>query len=168
MTVDNAYAPHDGGGNSYADKLKTNVKFDQRLKRIVLEIVLEKTDQDGDYEISQDNIVKVFKTIGISIEKHVEGYQLHSKGKISLISVWMYKNIDLDQFCRDDNIKVAEGVMTGSIRPAGRKDVVVTIYGLDFNTPDTFVFDYLSKFGRVVTQIVIYSKKYRSSFSQEI
>ena len=30
--------------------------------------------------------------------------------------------------------------------------------GLDFNTPDTFVFDYLSKFGRIVTQNVIYSK----------
>ena len=158
MTVDKAYAPHDGGGKSYADKLKTNVRFDQRLNRNVLEIVLEKTDHDSDLEISQDNIVNVFKTIGISIEKHVEGYQLHSKGKISLISVWMYKDIDLEQFCRDDNIKVAEGVMTGSIRPAGRKDVVVTIYGLDFNTPDTFVFDYLSKFGRVVTQNVIYSR----------
>ena len=80
MTGDNAYAPHDGGGNSYAGKLKTNVRFDQRLKRNVL----EKTYYDGDFEISQENIVNVFKTIGISIEKHVEGYQLHSKGKISL------------------------------------------------------------------------------------
>ena len=159
MTVgDQNYTPHDGGGRSYAEKLKTNVKFDQRLQRNVLEIVLEKTDNDVDYDISQESIAKVFKTIGISIEKHVEGYQLHSRGKVSLISVWMQKGVDLEQFSRDDNIKIADGVMTGSIRPAGRKDVVVTIHGLDFNTPDTFVFQYLSKFGRVVTQNVIYSK----------
>ena len=160
--------PFDGGGLSYAQKLKTNVKFDQRLKRNVLEIVLEKTDYDSDYDIPQDSIAKVFKTIGINIEKHVEGYQLHTKGKLSLISVWMYKNVDLEQFCREDNIKVAEGVMTGSIRPSGRKDVVVTIHGLDFNTPDTFVFQYLSKFGRVVSQNVIYSKYTDGPFSWHI
>ena len=35
-----------GGGDSYADKLKTNVRWDQRLKRNILEICLEKTNKD--------------------------------------------------------------------------------------------------------------------------
>ena len=42
--------------------------------------------------------------------------------------------------------------MTGMIRPAGKKDVTVSIVGIGFNTPDSFVMDCLSKFG------VIYSK----------
>ena len=152
--------PPDGGGKSvtYADRLKTNVKYDQRLDRNILEIVLEKTEREADYDIPQESIARVFRTIGIDIEKHVEGYQVHSKGRNSLISVWVLPDINLEQFCRDDNIKVTEGVMTGSIRPAGRKDVTVTVCGLDFNTPDTFVFQYLSKFGRVANQKVIYSK----------
>jgi hypothetical protein len=48
--------------------------------------------------------------------------------------------------------------MTGIIRPSGKKDVTVSIVGLDFNTPDTFVFEYLNKFGVVVNQSVIYSR----------
>ena len=46
-----ALDPDPGGGNrqvpgSYADRLKTNVNYDQRLKRNVLEIQLEKTEKD--------------------------------------------------------------------------------------------------------------------------
>ena len=120
--------------------------------------MLEKTDKEADYDIPQENIASVFKTIGIDIQKHVEGYQVHYRGRNSVISVWMFPNIQLEQFCRDDNIKVSDGIITGSVRPAGRKDVTVTISGLDFNTPDTFVFEYLNKFGRLVNQKVIYSK----------
>ena len=47
---------------------------------------------------------------------------------------------------------------TGMIRPAGRTDVTVSIFVLDVNTPDTFVFDYLNKFGTVVKNEVIYGR----------
>ena len=70
----------------------------------------------------------------------------------------MKEGINVEKFCREDNIKVSQGIMTGMIRPAGRNDVFVTISGLDFNTPDTFIFNYLGKFDRVMNQNVIYSK----------
>ena len=156
-----------GGGNqtTYAERLKTNVKYDQRLERNILEIVLEKTDKEADYDLPQENIARVFRTIGIDIQKHVEGSQVQYRGRNSVISVWMFPGVELEQFCREDNIKVSEGVMTGSIRPAGRKDVTVTISGLDFNTPDTFVFQYLNKFGRLVNQNVIYCKYTEGPFA---
>ena len=47
--------------------------------------------------------------------------------------------------------------MTGTIRPAGKTDVTVKIEGLDFNTPDNLVREYLSKFGTVKSD-VIYGK----------
>ena len=41
MAMSNGQPPP-GGGESYSDKLRTNVNFNQRLKRNVLEISLEK------------------------------------------------------------------------------------------------------------------------------
>ena len=48
--------------------------------------------------------------------------------------------------------------ITGMIRPAGRRDVTVTIVGLDFNTPDGLVIDYLNLFGSVISPTAVYSK----------
>ena len=71
---------------------------------------------------------------------------------------------------------------TGFIRKAGRPEVVVTVSGLDFNTPDQFVIEYLNKFGNVLNKQPIYCKgtegfmmnkyngtrKYLVDFSQSI
>ena len=49
--------------------------------------------------------------------------------------------------------------MTGMIRPSGRRDVTVTVSGLDFNTPDSLVFEYIKKFGGIIiSNNVIYTK----------
>ena len=72
---------------SYSDRLKTNVKYDHRLKRNVLEISLEKTGTEGDLsDVDQTAIARVFKTLGIDIERQVEGYQIHYKGNFSIVS----------------------------------------------------------------------------------
>ena len=55
------------------------------------------------------------------------------------MSVWMLTSLNLDRFCKDVNIQVYKGVVTCNIRPAGRKDVVFTFVGLDFNTPDVLI-----------------------------
>ena len=162
---------HEGGGNhvqeggggankgmSYSERLKTNVRFDQRLKRNVLEITLEKTDREADFDVDGEDVARVAKTLGIDIISQTQGYQLQYRGKFSVISIWMVPGIDLDRFCKDVNIRVTDNVMTGVIRPSGKKDVTVSIVGLDFNTPDPFVFEYLNKFGVVVNQSVIYTK----------
>ena len=42
------------------------------------------------------------------------------------------------------------------IRQMDRTEVTVTVKGLNFNTPDTVVIEYLNKHGKVVTDKVIY------------
>ena len=59
---------------------------------------------------------------------------------------------------KDVSFRVGNGVVTGMIRPAGRNDVTVTAVGLDFNTPDAIVRDYLNKFGSVIGDTTVYSK----------
>ena len=171
--VENAAPPGDGGGGvteggsgdtgdktriSYSDRLKTNVRFDQRLKRNVLEITLEKDDKNGEFDVGGEDVARVARTLGIDILSQTQGYQIKYMGNFSVFSVWMVPGIDLDRFCKDVNIKVTDNVTTGVIRPSGKKDVTVSIVGLDFNTPDNFVFEYLSKFGVLMNQSVIYSK----------
>ena len=144
---------------SYSERLKTNVRFDQRLKRNILEITLEKTDSEANLaDVKDEDIARVLRSLGIDIAGQTQGYQVHYKGRISIISVWMCAGINLEKFCKDVNVKVSKGIMTGMIRPAGKTDVTVKIEGLDFNTPDNLIREYLSKFGTVRGDSVIYGK----------
>ena len=149
---------------SYANRLKTNVNFSQRLKRNILEITLERTNKEVDIDVDPEEISRVFRTLGIDINSQVEGYQIQYRGRISVISVWMLSNINVEKFCKDMVIKVNSNVITGVIRPAGKTDVTVSIVGLDFNTPDTFVLEYLAKFGNIKSKSVIYSKYQEGPF----
>ena len=144
----------DGGGEkraTYADRLKTNVRFDHRLKRNVLEILLEKKHLEA--ELDHNNVANLLKSIGIDIAGQVEGTQIKNR----MISVWIVPGVNIERFCREESIRVTPGISTSSIRPAGRKDVTVSITGLDFNTPDNFIIEYLNRFGTVLDNRVIYS-----------
>ena len=105
-------------------------------------------------DVSQECMAKLFKTLGIDIKNEVLGSEIKNK----IISVYFAKGISLDRFCKEESIKITEGVRTGFIKPAGKTDITVTIKDLDFNTPDSFVIEYLNKFGTVVSQDVIYGK----------
>ena len=145
--------PDDPGGASnvsYAERLKTNVRYDQRLQRNILEISLEKINKEAEIMLNQECIARLFKSVGIDIVNEVEGYQMMLNGGSHSISVWAKEGVNLERFCKNENINVAKGVITGVIRPAGRKDITVTFSGLDFNTPDSLVCNYIEKFGGVV------------------
>ena len=121
-----------GGGTrqhqppSYADRLKTNIKFDQRLKRNILEIVIEKSEREAEIVLNPDTVARVFRSVGLNIETQVEGYQIQF-GRVCILSVWVEKSVNLERFCKVENIMVSKGVMTGSIWLDGRKDVLVTV-----------------------------------------
>ena len=144
---------------TYAERLKTNVNYDQRLKRNVLEILLEKSDKDVEIVLDQECVARLLRSIGVDILSQVEGYQVQYNGRTSTISVWVYQGVSLDRFCKSVGISVAKGVITSLIRPARRTDVTVTVNGLDFNTPDSLMFEYIKRFGGVImSNSVIYSR----------
>ena len=143
---------------SYAERLKTNVKYDQRLKRNILEIEIEKLDKENEIILNQDCVARLLRSIGMNIQTQLRGYQV-IYGRVVTLSVWCTPGVNLEMFCRTETIQVTRGVWTKNIRPAGRRDVVVTVIGLDFNTPDTLVQGYIEKFGgKMVSHEVIYGK----------
>ena len=109
--------------HSYADRLKTNIKYDQRLQRNILEIILERQSSDVGSELQEDDIKQLFETIGIDTVTELEGYQV----KFEKISVWLKPSVKLDKFCKEERIRVSPGITTSFIKPAGRNDVTVRI-----------------------------------------
>ena len=59
---------------SYADRLKTNVMVDHKLKRNILEITIEKTEKDKKIELEDEMVSRVCSSIGIHIRDQVEGF----------------------------------------------------------------------------------------------
>ena len=144
---------------SYADRAKMNIRFNQKLKRNVLEIEVVKEEVDGEMILNEDTIVKLLNKLKLNINSHVEGYQVSYGRKKAKIEVLCKADLDLEQFCLTESLQVEKGVRTNFIRPAGRKDVEVTVAGLGFNTPDSLVQEYITKFGgKMVTNDVIYGK----------
>ena len=145
--------------NSYAERAKMNIRFDQKLKRNVLEIEVEKDNEEEEIILSAETVSKLLNKIKMNIHSHVEGYQVSFGRKKSKIEVLCKQGLDLEQFCVAESLQVEKGVKTNFIRPAGRKDVAVTVTGLGFNTPDSLVQEYICKFGgKLVTKDVIYVK----------
>ena len=65
--------------------------------------------------------------------------------------------MDIDQYSRYDVIDIiSTGVRAVMIKPAGRREVVISVKGLHPNTNDQKVLSYLDKFGKVVSKKVIY------------
>ena len=90
-TVGGGFIDPGGGGvrkpPSYAERLKTNVSYDQRLKRNVLEIVLEKTEQGAEMVLDQECVARLLRSVGMDLMSQVEGYQVQYNGRTSMISV---------------------------------------------------------------------------------
>ena len=153
---------------SYANRLKTNVRYDHRLKRNVLEITIEKSEKETRIELTSEMVARIMKSIGLDISNQMEGYQI-TYGRVCTISVWVTKGVPLDKFCQKESIVVAKGIVTGSIRPAGRRDVIVTFAGVDFNTPDSLIQEYIQKFGgKMMSQNVNYGKYTEGPFIGKI
>ena len=151
---------------SYAERAKMNVRYDQKLKRNILEIEVEKEDIQDEMILTEATIANLLRKIQIDINSHVEGYQVSYGRKKSKIEILCKSGIDLEQFCFQESLQVEKGVKTNFIRPAGRKDVEVTVTGLGFNIPDSLVQEYITKFGGVlVTNDVIYGRYGPGPFS---
>ena len=60
---------------------------------------------------------------------------------------------------------MSSGVKTGLIKPMERKNVSVTIKGINLNSPDSLVMEYISKFGIIVNSKVIYDTDKDGPFS---
>ena len=148
----------DSGGTkstSWAQRLGGSLP--SRLQRNVLEIGLEK-DQRGAFHVSDEECAKLLDKIGLGSLPigQIEGVQICPNGK-GVIYVILKDGIKLDNFCKHDVFTVTQsGIRSTLIKPASKREIIVTIRGLHPNTRDSLVLDYLAKFGTILSTKVMY------------
>ena len=131
------------------------IKKSERLNRNVLQVTIEKErDSEGVTDVMISNL---FNEIGIK-KSDVEGVQMVPEKFPKCVYIWMHPTVNLNKYCRDDCFRLTEGVKTGTIKPMDRREAEVLIKGLNINTPDGSVIEYLSLFGKVVKHEVVYTK----------
>ena len=143
------------GSRSYAALLSSNLP--SAWNKIVLEIVLEK-DFKGPFNVSESDCARVISKLGLDSRPgvQVEAIQICPNGRGSLL-ITLKNEVIIENYCSHDVFEVSQsGIRAVHIKPASKRDVIVTVQGLHPNTRDDGVVDYLNKFGKVLTTKVVY------------
>ena len=122
----------------------------------VLEVVLDK-DERGAFSVSDVDCARLMGKIGLDISRgQVEAVQICPNGR-GVIFITLRSDVSVDCFLFNEVMQVSQsGIRMVNVKPAGKREVVVTLRGLHPNTKDQGVIDYLAKFGKIVTSKVIH------------
>ena len=127
-------------------------------RKNVLEVVLEKNFK-GSFTVSDTECAKFLCKIGLDTRSgaDIEGVQICPNGR-GVILITLKDDVNVERFCRYDVIEVStSGIRSILVKPAGKRDVTVSLKGLHPNTSDAIVIDYLEKFGKLVSNRVIHN-----------
>ena len=140
--------------SSYAGIASLNTSV--RDKKNLLEIRLEQSTQTVSFNLTQDELDQLLTKVGID-SSHFSAVSCCPEGK-GVVYVTLNPGINIQRFInRNECFNIKEGIRTGIIRPAGKKEQSVTISGLHPNTKDQAVVKYLSAHGKVsVTDKVVH------------
>ena len=136
---------HVAEGQSYSSitAINTSIRDDKN----VLEVRLER-QQGASFRLSQLEIETLLVKLGID-GSHFLGVSACPQGK-PVVLITLHPSVDIKKFLyRNESYVVKEGVRTTSIRPASKKDVIVTVSGLHPNTRDQAVVRYFEAHGNV-------------------
>ena len=134
-----------GGRGSYAGIASINTSV--RDKKNVLEVRLERTE-DAKFNLSTTETESLLVKLGID-SSHFLGVSCCPEGK-GVVYITLHPSVNITRFLyKQESYILKEGVQTTVIRPAGKKELSVFIYGLHPNTKDQAVIRYLSAHGKV-------------------
>ena len=139
---------------SWAERLGSSLP--SSLNRNVLEVVLEK-DERGAFIVKEEECARLIVKIGLDPHPgaQIEEVQICPNGR-GVILITLKDNVRIEDYCRYDVLIVTEsGIRSSMMKPAGKKEVVVTMKGLHPNTRDSVVLDYLSRFDKIVATKVV-------------
>ena len=148
--------PGPGGGarsdgaskSSYVGIASLNTSV--RDKKNLLEIRLERTDFNVNFNLSQAELDHLLTKLGID-SSHFLGASCCPEGR-GVIYVTLHPSVNIQRFLhKNECFELKKGIRTGVIRPAGKKEQSVTISGLHPNTKDQAVTRYLAAHGKVST-----------------
>ena len=121
-----------------------------RDKKNLLEIRLERADYNVNFNLTQAELDHLLRRLGID-SSHFIGVSCCPEGK-GVVYVTLHPSVNIQRFLtKNECFELKQGLRTGIIRPAGKKEQAVTISGLHPNTKDQAVVKYLAAHGKVST-----------------
>ena len=109
-----------------------------RDKKNLLEIRLERTGFKVNFNLSQGELDHLLTRLGID-SSHFLAVSCCPEGK-GVVYVTLHPSVNIQRFIsRNECFELKEGIRTGIICPAGKKEQSVTICGLHPNTKDQAV-----------------------------
>ena len=123
----------------------------------VLEVVLEK-DMRGAFVVKDQECANLMRRMGLDQRPgvEVEEVPICPQGR-GVIFITLNREVNIGRFCRHDVLDVTEsGIRSVMVKPAGKREVIVSIRGIHPNTRDDVVLDYLGKFGQLCSTKVVY------------
>lgn len=145
---DNSERPRDKGGSSLSWAERLGSSLPTSANKNLLEVLLEK-DTKGPFQVSEEDVARLMRKIGFEphSQGQVEAIQICPNGR-GVIYFTLKDNVSTNDFCNHNSLVITQsGIRTTVIRPAGKRDTVVTVKGLHPNTKDSVMIDYLAKFG---------------------
>ena len=148
--------PGPGGGGTSAVPTKSSyvgiasLNTSVRENKNLLEIRLDRSDNSVSFNLSQSELDHLLTRLGID-SSHFVGVSSCPEGK-GVVYVTLHPSVNIQRFLnKNESFELKQGIRTGFIRPAGKKEQAVTISGLHPNTKDQAVMKYLSAHGKVST-----------------
>ena len=123
----------------------------------VLEVMLDK-DIRGPFVVSDVECARLRSKLGLDLRPgvNVEGVQVCPNGR-GVILITLNNTVQAENYCRYDVIQVTDsGIRSVMVKPAGKREVVMSIRGIHPNTKDSLVLNYLTKFGTIPQTKVVY------------
>ena len=146
-----AGAGREGGGGERRSLYSSIAGLNKsaRDKKNVLEVNLEKHDEKAKFKLEESDIENLMKTLKIS-RNDCEGIQVCPLGK-PVVFITLKNEINIEKFnkWRFESIVVKEGISSSRIGPKGKREVQVQVIGLDVETKDSVVINYLDAHGDV-------------------
>ena len=137
-----------GSKSSYVGIASLNTSV--RDKKNLLEIRLQRSDFNVNFKLFQPELDHLLSKLGIDSSNFL-GISCCPEGK-GVVYVTLHTSVNIQRFLnKSECFELKQGIRTGFIRPAGKKEQCVTISGLHPNTKDQAVVKYLSAHGKVST-----------------
>ena len=140
--------------NSRIRILSLNIGLKSDLAGLLTLILVQK----GAFIVGENDCARLLRRLGLDPNPgvHVEGVQICPTRR-GVILITLKDDVQVENYCRYDVFEITEsGIRSTMVKPAGKKEVVVTVKGIHPNTRDSVVLDYLSKFGKVVSTKVVH------------
>ena len=146
--------PGPGGGGTTAGPVRSSyvgiasLNTSVRDNKNLLEIRLDRSDFNVSFNLNQGELDHLLTRLGID-SSHFLGVSCCPEGK-GVVYVTLHPSVNIQRFLtKSECFELKQGIRTGVIRPAGKKEQAVTISGLHPNTKDQAVVKYLSSHGKV-------------------